>query len=230
MALPRSSAGRAGDVQSERLRVDRCPHRAGRQGARQACTRLREVRLVHCGARGGWDAQAELAGLRKAIHLADQPVSTQLHVERRAAEGRRHGDGHRQQQGPFVPVVDERPDRQALRRGPFDGSRGGAGGQLPAQRGGEAGIARVHPVGVPLGRMLDQQAEPERLAGRHAVGRVCDQLGAHLVRSSPTRLALTPGKAPTGSARANDAGWTWDLGQRPGSAPCSERREPTLRD
>ena len=101
--------------------------------------------------------------------------------------------GHRQQHGPFVAVVDERTDRQPRRRRPLDRSGGRAGGQLPAQRGGQARVARVAPVGVPAGRMPDQEAEAERLAGRHAVRCMGHELGPHLVglhrRALPCRQA-----------------------------------------
>ena len=49
----------------------------------------------------------------------------------------------------LVTEIHQRPDRQALRIRPLDIPRLPAFRKLPCHRGGKAGIARVHPIGVP---------------------------------------------------------------------------------
>ena len=62
------------------------------------------------------------------------------------------------------------------------GHGGDAGGQLPLERRGQTRVARVLPVGVPVGLVGDLQAQPQRLAGGDALRRVGDQLGLHMRR------------------------------------------------
>jgi hypothetical protein len=134
--------------------------------------------------------QRELALLRDAHVLAHQPLRRQLDVERVALEAGRDRHRHRQQQLAVVAVVHQRAHRQALGRGPRDLACGRARTQLPIERGRQARVARVLPVGVPLGLVLDSQAEPHGLAGHQALRRVRHQLGAHLVALDDGRLCL----------------------------------------
>ena len=95
-------------------------------------------------------------------------------------KGLGHGDWHGQQHGAFVAIVGQGADRDLVRNGPGDVARIQPGGQLPGQLGGQAGVARVLPVGVPVGLVGDLQAQPQRLARAHALRRVGDQLGLHM--------------------------------------------------
>ena len=126
--------------------------------------------------------QDELTRLRNADILADQPLGSQPDLGRAFRRGRGHLHGDGQQQIVFVAVVQQRPHRQLARRGPFDVARGEAGGQGPRQGGGQPAVAGILPVGVPVRRVLDAQAQPQRLARHDALWGVRHQLGPHLRR------------------------------------------------
>ena len=71
--------------------------------------------------------------------------------------------------------------------GPSAGRSGQVGGLdqqhlVVTQAGGQARIAGVLPIRVPLGLVADLQAHPHRLAGHSTLRRVGQQLGAHLRR------------------------------------------------
>jgi len=78
--------------------------------------------------------------------------------------------------------------------GPGDVTRRQAGRQRPLQLSGQAGVTRVLPVGVPVGLVLQQQAQPQRFAGRdpvrcmHSSGCTCP---SDLVRCLPPRWQAT---------------------------------------
>jgi len=77
-------------------------------------------------------------------------------------------------------------DFEALRCGPGDRGRLGAGRQVPGQFRRESRVARIDPVGVPV-RLVDQpQADPVALA-RHERGRLGDQFGADVRRRCRAR-------------------------------------------
>ena len=148
------------------------------------------------------------------------------------AEGRRHGDGHRQQQGPFVAVVDERPDRQALRCGPLDRLPRTCRRAAPSSRWWR-GRSRPRSPSRCATRARAGSASRARAACRATRPPVRGRpAGRAPRRSSPPRLALTPGKARAGSAIANDAGWTWALdGDRdPRHAPSASECDFTRPD
>ena len=88
-----------------------------------------------------------------------------------------------------------------LGRGPVDLARGGAGGQRPAHRGGQARVARVFPVRVPVRNVLELEAQPHDLAR-------CDPAGACATSSARTCSVCTTlpaAAAPSGSAERNTA-------------------------
>ena len=137
--------------------------------------------------------QAELALFGNALGLAHQPLRLQAHGhlrgERRGAEVGAHRHRHRQQHRALVAVVRQVPDRNLARHRPVDLAGGQAGGQRPPQRGRQAGIARVLPVGVPLRLVGQAQPQPHRLARRYALGRMGQQPTHPELLSARRRLA-----------------------------------------
>ncbi|MNU97179.1 hypothetical protein D3C71_872410 [compost metagenome] len=138
--------------------------------------------------RGALDGQLqrEFAFFGNALLAAHQPGGAQLDRrvlgQRAGGKTAGHGDGHGQQHRAFVAIVGQRADGDLLGQGPGDLARVQTGWQRPGQVGGQARIARVLPVGVPLGLVGDREAQPQRLAGRHALGRMGQQLGANIGR------------------------------------------------
>ena len=127
------------------------------------------------------DAQAEVALLGNAFLPAGQPGGVELDLDVAAREGRVHGQRHGQQHGAVVTVVGQALQRELARRGPGDLARAHAGGQGPLQFGRQAGVARVFPVGVPVRRVLQLQADPDRRTGAGTFGRVGQQGGCGLL-------------------------------------------------
>ncbi len=128
--------------------------------------------------------QVQRGGFRDADVVADQPVGHRLQLQGAAGLGiGRCGEAQRQQQVVFIAVVDQGPDGQAARRRPFDRPDLGAGGQGPGQRGRQARITRIAPIGVPVRNVLQPQADLQRLPGLHAAAAGHqfggDMLGAH---------------------------------------------------
>jgi hypothetical protein len=101
------------------------------------------------------EIQLEAARFRNAKFFADQPIGLKLHLHWARRELGRQLHLHRQQQLVFVAVVDQRANRQLVRGRPLDRTGLHTVGQAPAQARGQAGVARVLPVGVPMGRVLD---------------------------------------------------------------------------
>ena len=130
--------------------------------------------------------QRERAFFGDAFLAADQPGRLQLEGrvlgERAGVEGACHRHRHGQQHGVFITVVGQRAERNLVRHGPGDLARVYAFGQLPFELRGQARVAGVLPVGVPLGLVRDLQTEQQRLAGADAVGCLRDQLGLHMRR------------------------------------------------
>ena len=93
------------------------------------------------------------------------------------ANGQRHG----QQHGALIAIVGQAADGNFLGCGPGNVAGGYALGQRPLQLGGQAGVARVLPVGVPVGLVDELQAHPHGFAGVYAIGGVRQQLGTHLL-------------------------------------------------
>jgi hypothetical protein len=168
----------------------RCGRDRGGQRLRQAGSGLSEQGCM-AGRRGaGRHIQRELAGLGNADLLADQPVGGQLDLQRAALEFRAQRQRHGQQQLALIAVIDQRADRQALRRRPGDLADRDAGWQLPIHARRQARVAGVAPVGVPMWLVLDQEAQPGRLAGLQALGRMGDQFGPHLLGRDHSALGL----------------------------------------
>ncbi len=80
-----------------------------------------------------------------------------------------HGDG----EDDFVLVaeVHEGAEGQTFGRGELEGVGGDAGGEMPVDFGGLAGVAGVDPVDVPAGLHLEVEAGGEGLAGVELGGR-----------------------------------------------------------
>ena len=133
--------------------------------------------------RGRGQVQAHAAFLWDAFLAAHQPIGLQLKGQRptvREAKVSCHRHGHRQQHTAFVAVVGQAANREFFGQRPSDRASLQACRQLPLQLGGQARIARVLPIGVPLGLVLDLQAQPEGFSGLDALGGVQLQLGPHL--------------------------------------------------
>ncbi len=179
--LPRSAAGRPARETLIALAADFDLAGAGGQRLGRGGEGVLEQLAAGGGRAAHRDAQREVALLRNAFLAAHQPGGLELHLELAAGKARRHRQRHRQQHGFFVAVVGQRADGDFFRRRPGDLARVDAGGQLPVELCGQARIARILPVGVPLGLVRELQAHPDRLAGLHALGRPGQQFGAHLV-------------------------------------------------
>ena len=193
------AGGQAADAHLQALAVaaERGGLPARRQIGRQAAQRLLERRAIERRRAAQRQANGEIALLRNAFLLAHQPGGVQAHFHRLGGrawlEFRRDGQRHGQQHRALVAIVHQRPQRKALRQRPLDFARAHAGRQRPLQLGGQARIARVLPVGMPMRLMLQPQAQPHGAAGGvrcfrrrrahgHALRRVSQQLRAHLRR------------------------------------------------
>ena len=121
----------------------------------------------------------------------------QLHAQFGGLVAGRDRHRHRQQHGALVAVVDQGPHFQRLRRRPRDVAGDGAVGELPIQRGGQAGVAGILPVAVPVRLMLQRQRQPQRLAGGDARGRMREQFGAHMLGGQQRRSVQRPATART---------------------------------
>ncbi len=141
-----------------------------------------EQLAVAAGGAAGGQAQHEARLLRDAFLAAHQPARVQSHVHGLAAEVVAHRQRHGQHHGAVVAVVGQGADGEFARRGPVNVTRAHAFGQGPAQLGGQPGIARVLPVGVPVRCVVQAQPQPDGAAGAGALGRVGQQLGARLLR------------------------------------------------
>ena len=124
-----------------------------------------------------WQAQGKLPRLRNANVFADQPFGVQLHVQGLGAKTCGHSQWHGQQERALIAKVHQRADGQFFRRGPLDVARHHLPAQLPLQSGGQAGVAGVLPVGMPMRLVLNHQPQPHRLPRLHTLWRVSHQLG-----------------------------------------------------
>ncbi len=138
-------------------------------------------RAVQAGGPLHRDAQREPAFFGNALLAAGQPGGVELHLQVAAVEAGGDGQRHRQQHRAVVAVVGQRAERELARRGPGDVARRHTGGQGPFELGRQARVARVLPVGVPLGGVAELQPDPDSFPRARAVGRVGQQFGAHLV-------------------------------------------------
>jgi hypothetical protein len=132
----------------------------------------------------GGDLQFEVGVFRDALGAAHQPVRLQLHfhvaAEERWLEFRSDRERHRQQHGVFVAVIGEVAGGNLFGCRPLDVAGLHAGRQRPLQLRGQARLAGVQPIGVPVRLVRELQADPHRLAGRDAFGRMRHQLGSHV--------------------------------------------------
>ena len=119
---------------------------------------------------------------RDTDRFADQPGGVRRQVCIRAGPGvLRHRDRHQMDRLVAVTVVDQRPDREALRRQPDDFAGGIALGQHPVDPRRLTRIAGVAPVGVPLGNDPEIERNPGGRAGpqRHMFAQ---QFRRHMLR------------------------------------------------
>ncbi len=134
--------------------------------------------------RGRGQVQGETAFLRDAFLAAHQPLGLQAKGQWptvREAEFGRHRHRHGQQQTAFVAIVGQGADGDFFGQRPSDVTGLQAGGQLPLQPGGQARVAGVLPIGVPMGLVFDQQAQPKSFPCLNALGGVHQQFGPHLL-------------------------------------------------
>ena len=120
-------------------------------------------------------AQLKLAFLRDALLTADQPLGLQLDFHRTHQghfEIGAYCDGHWQQHRAFVAVVGQGSDGNFLGQRPGDLAHLQARRQFPLQACGQARVAGVLPVSVPMRLVLDLQAQPEALPGLNALRRM----------------------------------------------------------
>ncbi len=168
--------------------------------------------------RGQADLQLHLFG--NALHPAHQPAGAHAQAHHAIAVGREigpHGGGHGQQHLPFVAVVEQIAHANLLGHGPGDLARLQARGQIPIKLGGQARIASVFPIGVPIGLVRQQQAQRQRLARGNPLRRVHDQLGLHMgVAARSLGLADAPNTswACAGKVSNNDSANTSHSQQR----------------
>ena len=140
------------------------------------------------------DLEGKFAFFRNALLATHQPGRLELDVQR-VARQRRFEVGcdrqrHRQQHRALVAVVGQAANRDLLRDRPGNVAGDHARRQRPFERGRQAGVAGILPVGVPLGLVRELQPDPDRLLGRcrfaesHRNALRCErqQLGAHLRR------------------------------------------------
>ncbi len=172
----------ARDTELERIALD--PRRA--LAAQRLGLRIEgglEGRRIQRGGAARRNLQRELAFFGDAFLLAHQPTGLELdlHVaaQQRRLEVRRDGERNRQQHRALVAVVGQRADGDLLGHRPGDVAGQHARRQGPLQLRGQAGIARVLPVGVPLGLVRQLQAHPDRLARREAIRGMRHEFGAH---------------------------------------------------
>jgi hypothetical protein len=135
-------------------------------------------------------AEDELSFFGNALLAAHQPLRLQLHVQRVLEERRLEIGCDRQWHGQQHRVRHTR-SWPGSRPGYFRGMRPRDCRRPPPQRGkrplqarvGQAGIARVLPVRVPIRLVGQLQADPQWLAGLQAVGCVGHQFCARALRS-----------------------------------------------
>ena len=156
--------------------------------ARQGlCLQLKRFvkRIARHGSRALYgQLDAEIALLWNALLFANQPIGTQLNLNRALIvlrlEGRAYLNGRDQQSGVFVAIVGQTANGNTARRRPNDWAIHHACGQLPLKLGGQTRIARVAPVGVPMGLVHQLQTQPNGFAGSKAIRRKCQKGGFNL--------------------------------------------------
>ena len=134
-------------------------------------------------------AQRKFTFFGDTLLAADQPRRLELDVQRAGAgrhqrhlEVGRDGQWHGQQHRALVTVVGQRANRDLAWQRPRNVASLHARRQRPGQRGGQARIPRVFPVGVPFRLVRQLQADPDRGPGRHPVRRMRHQLGPDMWR------------------------------------------------
>ena len=138
---------------------------------------------VRCLCRSRGQVQAETTFLRNAFLAAHQPLGLQTKGQWplvREAKVRPHRDRHCQQQAAFIAIVGQGADGDFFGQRPGDLTRLQPRRQLPLDPCGQARVARVLPIGVPVRLVLDLQAQPKSLPGANALRGVHQQFGPHL--------------------------------------------------
>ena len=143
------------------------------------------------------DGKIAFAG--NAFLLADEPFRLRLdfRADGRAQPLRGRRDGGEQIDVAAITVGGERAHFVELRRGPLDGAGGEAGREGPLDGGGEACVARVDPVGVPVGVHVEMERDEKRAVGSDGGG-----FGNQLRRD----VRLRDGGAEAGFRRGNRVG------------------------
>ena len=135
--------------------------------------------------------------------LADQPARIRLDRDGaglRAGGRRELGEEHHLVR---VAVVHEGADPLAFRMGPLDGPGAPAFGQRPLDLRGQARVARILPVGVPVLVHAQAKAHGGGLAGggSHAFG---EELGLHVL--GPHRRGMGRGRESAGKRQGEQQG------------------------
>ena len=127
---------------------------------------------------------AEIALLWNALLLANQPIGTQVNLNLAlivlGLEGRAYLNGRDQQGGVFVAKVGQAANGNTARCRPNDWASRHACGQLPLKLCGKTRVARVAPVGVPVGLVHQLQTQPKGFARANAFRRERQQGGFDL--------------------------------------------------
>ena len=140
---------------------------------------------VQCGGATQRQAQRKFSLLRNTFLAAHQPAGGDTHFQvlRQAAgaEVGCNGQWHRQKHCALKAQVGQAANGNLVGRGPSDVARHYAGRQGPGQCGGQAGVAGILPVGVPLRLVLQLQTQPYLGTRRHALRGISQQLSAYLL-------------------------------------------------
>ena len=168
----RGSAGRRRQDQID----DRAPRRGAgapaADGARKRCARPGDRSTPM---RVGWRAcaalgrdrqdQGQIRAFGNADFLADQPVGARRQSDRlRIGDLAGIRDIGQQQHLAFVAIVDQRTDRQRLRRRPLYRSSAQRRRELPGEGRRQPGIPGILPIGVPAAIHRQPQCDRQRLA------------------------------------------------------------------
>ena len=143
--------------------------------------------------------QLQLHLFGDAFHPAHQPAGVQpnLHLPRRVGHKiRPHLQRHGQQHRALVAVIEQIAHADLLRHGPLHSAGAQARRQRPGQLGGQAGIAGVFPVRVPVGLVLQQHPQRGRCARGDALWRLQHQLRLHMGRARALGRRSRCGTAP----------------------------------
>ena len=120
---------------------------------------------------GARNRQFKMALLWHTFDAADQPLRVQRDFFTRLWQ-LADADGRRQNHIVRIAVIDHIGHRDALGQWPSHLARFGTFGQLPLQADGRARVARIFPVSMPIGAVLQLQPQAHGLTHLPALGRV----------------------------------------------------------